>query len=65
MTLSTKTVLGFASEQDAARANALIGEMPGFEDCNLLSTGSMVARAAGTIISAGELTASATYWRAA
>jgi ribosomal protein L11 methyltransferase len=36
MTLSTKTVLGFASEQDAAQANALIGEMPGFEDCTLV-----------------------------
>ena len=36
MTLSTKTVLSFASEQDAARANALIGEMPGFEDCTLV-----------------------------
>ena len=36
MILSTKTVLGFASEQDAAQANALIGEMPGFEDCTLV-----------------------------
>ncbi len=36
MILSTKTVLSFASEQDAARANALIGEMPGFEDCTLV-----------------------------
>jgi ribosomal protein L11 methyltransferase len=29
-------VLGFQSEQDAAQANALIGEMPGFEDCTLV-----------------------------
>jgi ribosomal protein L11 methyltransferase len=36
MTLSTKTVLGFQSEQDAVQANALIGEMPGFEDCTLV-----------------------------
>lgn len=40
-------------------------QVSGFEDCNLLSTGAMVARSAGTIISAGELTASATYWKAA
>lgn len=40
-------------------------QMPGFEDCNLLSTGSMIARSAGTIISAGELTACATYWKVA
>ncbi len=31
-----KTVFGFASEKDAALANALIGEMPGFEDCTLV-----------------------------
>jgi ribosomal protein L11 methyltransferase len=36
MTLATKTVLGFASEKDAAQANTLIGEMPGFEDCTLV-----------------------------
>jgi ribosomal protein L11 methyltransferase len=36
MTLSTKTVLGFQSEKDAAQANALIGEMPGFEDLALV-----------------------------
>jgi ribosomal protein L11 methyltransferase len=36
MTLSSKTVFGFASEKDAAQANALIGEMPGFEDCTLV-----------------------------
>ena len=36
MTSSIKTVFGFASEKDAALANALIGEMPGFEDCPLV-----------------------------
>jgi ribosomal protein L11 methyltransferase len=36
MTSSIKTVLGFQSEKDAALANALIGEMPGFEDCTLV-----------------------------
>ena len=36
MTPSSKTVFGFASEKDAAQANALIGEMPGFEDCPLV-----------------------------
>ena len=36
MTSSIKTVFGFASEEDAAQANALIGEMPGFEDCTLV-----------------------------
>ena len=36
MTLSTKTVFGFQSEKDAAQANALISEMPGFEDCTLV-----------------------------
>jgi ribosomal protein L11 methyltransferase len=36
MTLSSKTVFGFASEKDAAQANAIIGEMPGFEDCTLV-----------------------------
>ncbi len=30
--MQTKTVLGFASEDDAAQASALIGETPGFED---------------------------------
>ncbi len=29
---SCKTVLGFASEKDAAAAEALLGELPGFED---------------------------------
>ncbi len=36
MTSSIKTVFGFQSENDAALANALIGEMPGFEDCTLV-----------------------------
>ena len=36
MTFSIKTVFGFQSEKDAAQANALIGEMPGFEDCPLV-----------------------------
>ena len=36
MTPFKKTVFGFASENDAAQANALIGEMPGFEDCTLV-----------------------------
>lgn len=36
MTLSTKTVLGFPTEDDATRAAALIGETPGFEDCPLV-----------------------------
>jgi hypothetical protein len=35
----------------------------GFEDCSFLATGSMIARSAGTIIAAGQLTASVTYWR--
>jgi ribosomal protein L11 methyltransferase len=36
MTPSSKTVLAFSSERDAAQANALIGEMPGFEDYTLV-----------------------------
>ncbi len=36
MTLSRKTVLGFASEEEAAQAGALIGETPGFEDYPLV-----------------------------
>ena len=36
MTPFKKTVFGFASEKDAAQANALIGEMPGFEGCPLV-----------------------------
>ena len=36
MTSSIKTVFGFASERDAAQANAIIGEMPGFEECTLV-----------------------------
>ncbi len=36
MTLSRKTVLGFACEEEAAQASALIGETPGFEDYPLV-----------------------------
>ena len=36
MITQTKTVLGFASEYDAAQAGALIGETPGYEDFPLV-----------------------------
>jgi ribosomal protein L11 methyltransferase len=36
MITQTKTVLGFASEEDAAQASALIGETPGYEDFPLV-----------------------------
>ncbi len=36
MTLPTKTILRFASEEDAFQANALVGEAPGFEDVPLV-----------------------------
>lgn len=35
----------------------------GFTDCTFLSTGSLAARQAGTVIATGHLTAGATYWR--
>lgn len=35
----------------------------GFSSCELLSTGALVARQAGTAIATGHLTAGATYWR--
>jgi hypothetical protein len=35
----------------------------GFVACSLLSTGSMAARQAGTVIATGHMTAGATYWR--
>ncbi len=36
MTISQKTVLGFASESEAAQAAAILGETPGFEDLPLV-----------------------------
>lgn len=35
----------------------------GFTDCTFLSTGSMAARHAGTVIATGHMTAGVTYWR--
>ena len=35
----------------------------GFVDCSLLSTGSLAARQAGTVIATGHMTAAVTYWR--
>jgi hypothetical protein len=35
----------------------------GFKRCSFLSTGSMSARQAGTVIATGHVTAGATYWR--
>lgn len=37
--------------------------VPGFSDCTLLATGSLVARPAGTVIATGHMTAGLTYWR--
>lgn len=35
----------------------------GFFDCSFLSTGSLAARQAGTVIATGHMTAAVTYWR--
>lgn len=35
----------------------------GFVDCAFLSTGSLAARQAGTVIATGHMTAAVTYWR--
>src|ERR1700722_4355209 len=35
----------------------------GFSDCSFLSTGSLAARQAGTVIATGNMTAAVTYWR--
>ena len=35
----------------------------GFVDCSFLSTGTLAARAAGTVIATGNMTAAVTYWR--
>jgi len=35
----------------------------GFSDCSFLSTGSLAARQAGTVIATGHMTAAVTYWR--
>lgn len=35
----------------------------GFTSCTFLSTGQLAARQAGTVISTGHITASATYWK--
>ncbi len=37
MALSRKTVLGFASEDDAVRASGLVSEIPGFEDIPIVA----------------------------
>lgn len=37
--------------------------VPGFVDCSLLSTGTLAARQAGTVIATGHMTAAVTYWR--
>ncbi len=37
--------------------------VPGFSNCSFLSTGSLAARQAGTVIATGHMTASATYWK--
>jgi hypothetical protein len=39
------------------------GQVDGFSSCSLLSTGSLVARHAGTAIATGHLTAGVTYWK--
>lgn len=38
-------------------------DVSGFSSCELLSTGALVARQAGTAIATGHLTAGVTYWR--
>lgn len=38
-------------------------DVQGFSDCGFLSTGNLVARQAGTIISTPHMTAGVTYWR--
>ena len=35
----------------------------GFVDCSFLSTGSLAARQAGTVIATGHMAAAVTYWR--
>jgi Bacterial HORMA domain 2 len=35
----------------------------GFSDCSFLSTGTLAARQAGTVIATGHMTAAVTYWR--
>jgi hypothetical protein len=37
--------------------------VPGFSTCSFLSTGSLVARQAGTVIATPHVTAGVTYWR--
>jgi len=38
-------------------------KVDGFTDASFLSTGSLVARQAGTVIATGHMTAAVTYWR--
>jgi hypothetical protein len=38
-------------------------DVPGFSDCTFLSTGSLAARQAGTVIATRHMTAAAVYWR--
>lgn len=70
MTSSIKTVLGFRSEKDAALANALIGETPGFEGCTLVlrddgdqwflecyDGGALAGENAGSLLAGAELNA--------
>jgi Bacterial HORMA domain 2 len=43
--------------------NAGAPTVAGFTSCTFLSTGQLVARQAGTVISTGHITAGATYWK--
>src|SRR5262245_56433582 len=45
------------------RTNPGAAHVDGFSSCSLLSTGSLVARQAGTAIATGHLTAGVTYWK--
>jgi hypothetical protein len=38
-------------------------DVAGFSDCSFLSTGSLAARQAGTVIATRHMTAAVTYWR--
>jgi hypothetical protein len=38
-------------------------DVSGFSSCSFLSTGSLAARQAGTVIATGHMTAAVTYWR--
>lgn len=43
--------------------NAGAPKVDGFSDCSFLSTGSLAARPAGTVVATSHMTAAVTYWR--